>query len=174
MISVSTLLLKNFHSSCVMLLNCFFFEVCCSSDAALWTPCYLNSFEVDDILISLGLDFIPGIRFAHFLEIFFRSLYLVKSKTKWSLIDMPVEVINVFSLYFLTYIHFFKFHYLFIYIILYGIFLSFIYLACIIINIFLLSLSLKSSNFKVNISLGLEAKHHLIFIRSAYLNYPNL
>ena len=86
-------LFKILCNSCVMFLVVFT-DVCSPSEDALWIPCSLNSFEIDDILISFGLDFISGNYFANFLENFFWSFDLVKSKTKWPVIVFPVGVVN--------------------------------------------------------------------------------
>ena len=48
---------------------------------------------MDDILISFGLDLRPGINFANFQENFLWSFDLVRSNTKWLVVNLPVGVV---------------------------------------------------------------------------------
>ena len=73
---------------------------CIPNDEALYIPWSLISFEMEDILISFGLNFRPGINFLNFLENFFWSFDLVKSNTKCPVNVFPVEVVKLLSWYF--------------------------------------------------------------------------
>ena len=103
-------LFKILCNSCVLFLSCLYWCVQskrrCPLNSMLpkliWNRWYPDFF---------CLDFISGINFANFLEIFFWSFDLVKLKTNWIVIVFLVGVVNdSYLVCSIVYFHLFKVH----------------------------------------------------------------